>query len=110
LSTKDISADSAALDAALAAYGELLVHARHGSILVNTSAAAPLATAFDLQDVRSILSRSYGSDWTALSYTFEGDRLLITILTSDELVLEATPIDSAFHNLLKQATLSKNHR
>ncbi len=97
------SPHAANLDMALAAYGDVLLRARHSS---PTRVATPdhLEAVFDLAALRVRLGAVYGTDWTALSYSLNGDRLLICALTHDGLTLDQTPFDTQLQHDVAQAT------
>ena len=108
LLSEDNTTDSAhrkAIDAALADYGDLLLHARH-SVSTPSSASHTLPElAFDLAQLRAQLDAAYGADWTALIYMLSDETLLIGIVTPEGLALEQTPYDVALWRLIKYATL-----
>jgi len=95
----------AALDATLAEYGELLLRVRHSPQAAIDPVGEPMAAVFRLADLRAQLVAAYGTDWTTLVYTINGDVLLIGILTPQDLELQQTPYDASLQRLLKQASL-----
>lgn len=97
------SEHASALDAALAAYSDLLLRARH-SLPSSLASFENIESTFDLAALRVRLGAAYGADWTALSYILQGDRLLICILTPDGLALDQTPYDVQFQLDIAQAT------
>lgn len=104
LSTMAAHNAAAELDQALAAYGELLLHARH-SAPIDRERALPDAAGFELASTRASLSAAYGADWTALCYTQHGDKLLLHMLTPDELLLKQIDAGRALHQLLDRVSL-----
>lgn len=99
-----LTSREAELDRALAAYGDLLVQARH-SLAVEpygeTRIAEPL---FDLPQVRTQLMAAYGLNWTALVYTVVGNTLSIIAVLPEALSVETVSFDAAFQHLIAQAT------
>lgn len=96
--------DGAALDAALLDYGDLLVRVRHSDMSANASQhAAALELTFNLAEVRGALSRMFGDDWSAVTYTISSDTLLITCVTQDELWLERVLYGSTLRELIERA-------
>lgn len=97
-------AESAAeLDAALAAYGELLLHARHS--VANPERATPVsAHSFDLRMTRAALRAAYGDDWIALVYSICDDTLLISMIMPDAVALEQIPFDASLQRLIKRVS------
>jgi tetratricopeptide (TPR) repeat protein len=96
-------ASAALLDTALAAYSDLLLRARH-SALPAPAALDPAEPAFTLTALRQHLNDAYGANWTVLSYTLSGERLLIGAITPEGAALERTPYDQRLQWLLVQAT------
>jgi tetratricopeptide (TPR) repeat protein len=94
-----------AIDATLAAYGELLLRARHSPLSMLDPVSGPTTAVFRLAAVRTQLVAAYGTDWTTLVYTINGAVLLIGILTPQDLELHQTPYDSSLQRLLRQASL-----
>lgn len=99
----DSAADSRTLDAALAAYGELLLQSRHSTPAAGQEGDLVIDP-FSLDRVRTALNRSYGGDWTALVYMRSGDTLLIGVLTPHDLIVEQTPYDANLQRLIALAT------
>jgi tetratricopeptide (TPR) repeat protein len=95
-------AGAARLDAALTAYGDLLLRARHSA----PPALAPLdqQPAFTLASLREHLIAAYGDDWTVLSYTLSGEMLFIGTITPKGATIERTPYDQRLQRLITQAT------
>jgi hypothetical protein len=100
-STADNAEDDAgALDAALSAYGELLLHARHSS----GSTYADLEQGpLDLERLRAVLGEAYGREWTALVYIPSDQELLIGIITAEDLVIARAPYDAELEDLIAKA-------
>jgi CHAT domain-containing protein/tetratricopeptide (TPR) repeat protein len=97
----DASADT--LDTALAAYGDLLLRARHSAPPRPDPHNATMEAPFDLEQIRALLAARYGDDWTALAYTLNDDVFLIGVVTSDGLALEQVPCDAPLQRLIDQA-------
>jgi hypothetical protein len=97
-------AHAPALDAALDAYAELLLHARHSVPAALPTLPAPDAAAFDLPDLRAALEARYGQGWTVVSYTINGDMLLISVITPGDLFFEQTPYDAELRWMIERAS------
>jgi CHAT domain-containing protein len=87
-----------ATDRLIARYTELLVHSRHQNVLVQDQATEDFH--FDLGELREELQQQYKQEWTCISYSFHGDRLLATIITPDELEQEPIAFDAGFQKLI----------
>lgn len=98
------AARAAVLDATLAEYGELLLHAQHRLPPEVDAATAAPDDGFDLADVRARLSAAYAGDWTALVYTVNEDALLIACVTPERVDLTQTPFDADLRQRLAQAS------
>ncbi|MFL5802580.1 MAG: CHAT domain-containing protein [Roseiflexaceae bacterium] len=96
-------ADAAAIDSALADYGDLLLHARHGASAASMAPDVIPDVTFDLAQLRAQLRQAYNDDWTALVYTLSHGQLLIGIVTPDEMALEQTPYDETLQRLVVRA-------
>jgi tetratricopeptide (TPR) repeat protein len=90
-----------ALDAALAAYGELLLHARHSAPGYRPAPAEP---PFDLDLARQALHEAYGDEWSVVSYIPHGDTLLIGVVTPGGVELERAPYDARLRQLIERAS------
>jgi hypothetical protein len=97
----DASADM--LDTALAAYGDLLLRARHSAPPGPDPHNATMEAPFDLERIRALLAARYGDDWTALAYTLNNDVLLIGVVMPDDLALGQMPCDASLQHLIDQA-------
>ncbi|MBK9714780.1 MAG: CHAT domain-containing protein [Kouleothrix sp.] len=96
--------DDGALDAALDAYGTLLVQARHADTPLSERWNPLLDRAFDLARVRETLSAAFGDDWTILVYLVSGAELLAVTVMPDGLALQRTLRDEAIDRLIAQAS------
>jgi tetratricopeptide (TPR) repeat protein len=103
------SANAFKLDAALAAYGDLLLRARH-SAPVRPAPYDEGESAFNLTALRERLVAAYGAGWTALTYILNGDRLLIGVITLEDAALEQTPYDERLQRLIAQASQPLHRR
>lgn len=90
-----------ALDSTVAAYGELLLHARHATPQLKPASPEP---PFDLDQLRVALRTVYGTDWSALAYMLNGDTLLIALVTPDELALDQVAFDARLQRLIERAS------
>ncbi|MBK9710143.1 MAG: CHAT domain-containing protein [Kouleothrix sp.] len=95
------------LDRVLAAYGDLLLQARHGGA---APPPAPLDPPLDLAGTRAALIAAYGADWTALLYIVSGDTLLIGTITPERQLLAQTPYDAQLRRLIAQASRPEHRR
>jgi len=93
-----------AIDAALASYSELLVHARHSLPAVSDVSYVATDVAFNLAQFRAQLDAAYDGDWTALVYTLSNAELLISVVTSDGLALEQVAYDDAFKRQIERVS------
>jgi tetratricopeptide (TPR) repeat protein len=96
-------AGAARLDAALSAYGDLLLQARHSTPLVPPPLNLP-EPVFTLGPLRENLIAAYGADWAVLSYTLSGEMLFIGTITPEGATIERTPYDQRLQRLIAQAT------
>ena len=103
-------ANAAAIDAALAAYGELLLHARHSQPAAPEPRVALQEAPFSLAQVRESLSAAYAAGWTALVYTQSGGDLLIGVVTPEGQTLDRTPYDAQLQRLIEQASRREYRR
>jgi tetratricopeptide (TPR) repeat protein len=96
----EAEAHASALDAALAAYGELLLHARHSA---GVASADLEHTPFDRDEVRKMLTETHASEWTALVYMLCEPDLLIGIVTDEAFTIARVPYDGEFEDLIAKA-------
>lgn len=104
--------DQGELNAALTDYGELLLRVRHSPRMAGGEPSAtdrPSAPIFKLKFVRAKLNGLYSDDWTALSYTFTDEQLLLTAITSTDVIQQQIPLDDAFQRLLRHGA-GQSHR
>lgn len=106
LQADESAANAAALDQALARYGELLLRARHHHRPAGADSLA--AQMLDIDVLRTQLNHAYQRDWTALIYALAGDTLLITALTPSDLTVTSIAYDTDLQQLIEQATQQKH--
>ena len=87
------------LDAAVSAYIEVLLCARHQQ----PHPEPPATTDLDFDDLRRQWSTAFPAGWTALIYVPCGEVLLIITCDADDLQMSATPFDDVLHDLVAQA-------
>jgi tetratricopeptide (TPR) repeat protein len=95
--------NAALLDAALVAYGDLLLHARHSAPTALPSLDL-LEPAFTLASLREHLHAVYGTDWLVLNYILSGGVLLIGTITPEGATIERVAYDQRLQRLIAQAT------
>ncbi len=93
----------AALDAALASYGEQLVYTGQPCSPELVPATATEST-FDLARLRAQLNQAHGEEWTAITYIISGETLLIGVVTPAQASYTPTAYDAQLQRLLARAS------
>lgn len=94
----------AALDTALEAYDELLLHLRHAAPEAPALDTALGTGTLDLERIRAAICAAYGDDWTALVYTVADERLIMIGVTPHTLSLDSRPYDAQLRRLIDRAS------
>lgn len=112
--------EDSALEAALNAYLEILLHGCHAA--PSFTPVAPAAALggdesttlrdsslqeFDLAALRAALSDAFGDGWTALAYGQADDELLALTLTPEALALTRIGLDQPLHRMLERVCLPR---
>jgi tetratricopeptide (TPR) repeat protein len=100
------AAHASELDVTLAAYSELLLHARYSAVPAEGT-TTPSEQPFDVAQVRAALQSAYQDDWTALVYSICDDTLLMSMITADAVALAQTPYDARLRRLIERASLAE---